>query len=367
MIKSVTVNKFRGFEHFEMHDLGRVNLLVGKNNSGKTSVLEAIQILTTGQIRSIWHALYRRGERLIDESARRPRSEVDICHLFHGHQIDVGTSFDIAGENDESHGKLEATITETTSEDIQQQPLFDDQEFPAPFSLQMTGSGFVKTHEKIPLSPMGGLSSEVFRRPRLGQVDDEYNSRFLATASMSPEEVVSLFESVVLKPEEELVIEALRTVEPAIERIATTSQDARYYRGYPGDKGGVVVKCKGVKQRIPIGSLGDGIWRILGLALALVHAENGVIFVDEIDTGLHFTVMSDMWKLVNETAKRLNVQVFATTHSHDAVDSLAAIAGQGNDDNEFVSIQRIERDLPHAISFTKQEIVVAADRGIEVR
>ncbi len=78
-----------------------------------------------------------------------------------------------------------------------------------------------------------------------------------------------------------------------------------------------MVKCTGVKSRIPIGSLGDGIWRMLGLILVLVRSQDGVVLIDEIDTGLHFTVLSNMWKLVYETAKRLNVQVFATTHSND--------------------------------------------------
>lgn len=56
---------------------------------------------------------------------------------------------------------------------------------------------------------------------------------------------------------------------------------------------------------------------MLGLALAIVNARNGFLLVDEIDTGLHFSAMYDMWKLIWKTAKRLNVQVFATTHNSD--------------------------------------------------
>ena len=184
---------------------------------------------------------------------------------------------------------------------------------------------------------------------------------------MSSTEVVSLVEDTVLEPEEKLVIQALKTVEPAIDRIATVSTQSRFFRGFPGERGGVFVKCAGVDQRIPIGSLGDGIWRILGLALALVHAENGVLLIDEIDTGLHYTVMSDMWKLVSKTAKRLNVQVFATTHSRDAVDSLAAISRADVGEKSDVTIQRLERDKRHAVSYNEQEIIVAAERGTEVR
>lgn len=369
MIRNLTIDGFRGFEHFEMGDLGRVNLLVGTNNSGKTSVLEAIQILTTSHIRSIWGALSRRGERLVDESDHRPRTEVDVRHLFHGHAMEVGSKFQIKGANDSTEGSLTATIQEMSLDEDSQSVLFEeDDDYAGPSVLLfLKGEGFVRVDQKIPLSYRGGLSADKLRKLRSIQDYATPSARFIASGSMSPDEVVSLYEDTALKPEEGLVIRALKTIDQTIERIATMSKDSRYYRGYPGERGGLKVKCAGVDQPIPIGSFGDGIWRILGLALALAHAENGVLLVDEIDTGLHYTVMSDMWKMVGETAKRLNVQVFATTHSRDAVDSLAAISRNEISGHGNVTIQRLERDKGHAVAFSSQEIVVAAERGIEVR
>jgi hypothetical protein len=368
MIRDLAIHGFRGFEYFEMRDLGRINLLVGTNNSGKTSVLEAIQILTTGHIRSIWAALSRRGERLIDESDRRPRTEVDVCHLFHGHAMEVGSGFRLRGVNDSTGGSLTATIQERPLDEDSQPALFEDEEdYAGPFGLLLKGEGFVRVEETLPLSRRGGLSSDVLRRPRSAQDDATLSTRFIATGSMSPDDIVSHYEDIVLKPEEDLVIQAIKIIEPTIERIATTSKESRYHRAYPGERGGIVVKCAGVDQRIPIGSLGDGVWRILGLALALVKAENGVLLVDEIDTGLHFTVMSDMWKLVSETARRLQVQVFATTHSRDAVDSLAAISRADVSKDSDVTIQRLEQDKQRAVAYNEREIVVAAERGTEVR
>lgn len=368
MIRNLTIDGFRGFEHFEMCDLGRVNLLVGTNNSGKTSVLEAIQILLTGHPRSIWSILSKRGERLIEDSERRSRTEVELCHLFHGHTIEGGSEFRLRGLNDSTGGSLTATIQKTPLDEDSQSALFDEEEdFAGPFGLLLKGEGFVRVDETLPLSRRGGLSFDILRRLRSVQDDETPTIRFISTASMSPNEIASLYDDVVLTPEEDLVIQALKTIEPTIERIATTSKESRFSPPHQGERGGIVVKCAGVDQRIPIGSLGDGIWRILALALALVNAENGVLLVDEIDTGLHFSVMSDMWKLVSETAKRLQVQVFATTHSGDAVDSLAAISRADVSGGGDVTIQRLERDRGRAVAFSEQEIVVAAERGIEVR
>jgi len=113
--------------------------------------------------------------------------------------------------------------------------------------------------------------------------------------------------------------------------------------------------------------MGDGIWRMLGIALSLVNAENGILLIDEIDTGLHYSVLSKMWHLVQQTAQRLNIQVFATTHSRDCYESLASISNDFVSVNSSVTIQRVERDIELATAFTEQEIVAAAERGIEVR
>ena len=86
-----------------------------------------------------------------------------------------------------------------------------------------------------------------------------------------------------------------------------------------------MVKLKGAEEPVPIGSLGDGFWRMFGLILAMVNLENGILLIDEIDSGFHFTVMTDMWKFVWEIAKKLNIQVFATTHSRDCLQSLAEL------------------------------------------
>ncbi len=369
MIRDLSIDGFRRFQHFEMHDLGCVNLLVGTNNSGKTSALEAIQILTTGQPRTVWSALSRRGERLPNESEQGRTPEVDLCHLFHGHALRAGSQFRLNGSSDSTRGSLTATVLERFDGEGKQADLFEvgEAEYVGPYDLTLKGEGFATTDEAFPISRRGGLSYDALRKLDRPLEKEAPSTWFITTASMSPDRVVSLYEDIVLRPEEDLVVQALQTVEPTIERIATTRDGPRYNRGYSGERGGVVVKCRGTDERIPIGSLGDGTWRILGMALALVNAEHGVLLIDEIDTGLHFSVMSDMWKLVRETAARLDVQVFATTHSRDAVESLAAISRPDVGDGSDVTIQRLEPDKQRSVALTEQEIVVAAERGIEVR
>ena len=190
-------------------------------------------------------------------------------------------------------------------------------------------------------------------------------TEFITSSSLNPDKMIELFEQIVLTPEETLINEALQIIEPKIKRIAPAATSKS--RPTSSSRGGFFVLLSDHNQRVPIGSLGDGIWQILGLALAIVSAKDGVLLVDEIDTGLHFTAMSDMWKLIWETAKKLNVQVFATTHNSDCWTSLATIASQEDAQKEGITIQRIEPDKEVSVAFNEREIVIAANRRIEVR
>ena len=129
----------------------------------------------------------------------------------------------------------------------------------------------------------------------------------------------------------------------------------------------VLVGTSGGGRKLPMTSFGDGMRRMLALSLSLIDAANGVLLVDEIDTGLHWTVMEDMWRLVVETARKSSVQVFATTHSYDCIRGLAALTESRPDLVGEVSIHKIERALNKAVRFADKDIPAIVDQNIEVR
>ena len=63
-------------------------------------------------------------------------------------------------------------------------------------------------------------------------------------------------------------------------------------------RGGIVVGLRGGGSRYPSGTFGDGMRRLPLLRLALANNADGFVLVDEVDTGLHWTVMAGMWRLV---------------------------------------------------------------------
>jgi AAA15 family ATPase/GTPase len=114
--------------------------------------------------------------------------------------------------------------------------------------------------------------------------------------------------------------------------------------------------------------MGDGMRRILAYTASLVSAENGVVLVDEIDTGLHYSVQTDMWRLVLETAEALNVQVFATTHSWDCIEAFQeAMAEEGwPERGQLLRVSR-DGDATRAVLYSGEELAIATAQEIEVR
>ena len=107
--------------------------------------------------------------------------------------------------------------------------------------------------------------------------------------------------------------------------------------------------------------------RLLALRLSFVGTTNGVLLIDEIDTGLHWTIMEDMWQFVVEVARKSNVQVFATTHSHDCIRGLASLIQSRPEFADQVSIQKVVSSLPQAVCLRGDQIRVAVEQEIEVR
>lgn len=358
MLKTVHIKNFRGFESFELQNLGQINLLVGKNNSGKTSVLEAIQLLHSGiNLKPLTEIMLNRGEFFGNEREAGQR-ELDLNCLFYSYQLE-GHKITISGVTNNSKNN---NIDFNAYFDLQSYP--NSQNIPI-IKKKVLRINHTQGQEAFVVSDRNTLSLENLQYLQVTVAKELPKTQFITPTSLTAGRMIDLFNEIVLNPEEMIVNEALKIIEPKLKRIAPVVPQTSH--NLSNLRGGFVVRLADSEQRIPIGSLGDGIWRMLGLALSLACAKGGVLLVDEIDTGLHFTTLTDMWKLLWETAKKLDVQVFATTHSSDCWLSLATVASQDDAVKESVSIQRIEPDKKQAVAFTEEEIIIAAERGIEVR
>ncbi|HPH29822.1 MAG TPA: AAA family ATPase [Pseudomonadota bacterium] len=362
MYKNLTLTNFRGFRRFTMENLGRINLLVGTNNCGKTTVLEAIKVLADYPDPTILGVIsVRRGAvQFPGDAESEDDGRIALRHLFFGHKVQIGTQFVIEGQQEAEHPRVSVRLTDRPQSlpgalrpEVSKDLLWlvinkEGSDAPAGHSVQLTSDA------EWPIRDFADRRRLVLGRFHVAQVQ---------SGGLSGSAIAEEMSAIALNPEEQMVLQVLRILSPDIEGVTTVSvpRDLVFRR----DRLGIYVKLKGQRERVPIGTLGDGLWRLLGLALALVKARGSVLLVDEIEIGLHYTAQVDMWRMVKQAAEELDVQVFATTHSRDCILALAAIARPDVTTGSEVTIQRIEGE--RAISYSEREIVLAAERGIEVR
>ncbi|MBD2652228.1 AAA family ATPase [Synechocystis sp. FACHB-383] len=346
MLTSLEINKFRRFDFFQLSLLKRVNLLVGQNNSGKTSILEAIKLLYSQA--SPADFLELSSERNEYDFHIKEFNSADLSGLFLGRDPEDGSFFSLIG-TEASRQTLKLVVTVKCN--------FKESLGNMIYEAHVNHISDNLSINKQIAFPLYGNNLN----PKIINIKHNiHNSgiNLLSTQSLTTDEMIDLFNRLVLTPGENSVVEALQAIDSSIERIAPVN-----FNGH----GSFLVKIHNCNRQIPIGSMGDGVWRILGLALSIVNAKDGILLVDEIDTGLHYTAMDDMWKMIWQTANDLNVQVFATTHSNDCWKSLAELASTLDDNSDGIAIHRIEKGHDRSISYTEKEMAIAAERDIEVR
>lgn len=363
MIDSLHVEGFRSFDEFSMTGFANVNLLLGTNNAGKTSALEALEILVERAYPSaVLRSSVRRGEFVFEEQHDRSPPLLDVRHLFHGHRAEEGHAFSISGKGPSQPPYIRVTPhTEPTQTELLRTRSGD-----------ISPPDIILEVESNRLEKPTSIGPGTWRQDRRHGVPPYYRamnphgdsiSQFVATYDSSLVELSSLWSDIALEDDEQRVIEALNVIEPDISRIAYLPGFQRIDTGFAG----FFVRMKNSGGRIPIGSLGDGLKRLLTLSLHLVSAQNGVLLIDEIDTGLHHSILQKMWQLILVTSKSLNIQVFATTHSLDCVRSLAWLCEEEEPFASKVCVHRLEKERAKSIRYGADELIDAIAHDIEVR
>lgn len=356
MLQTLTLRGYRGFESYRLTDFTRLNLVVGKNNSGKTSILEAVELLVAeGHVSVFYTAAQRRGE---TATYNRRGYGPSISNLFYGHHCEPGSFFELASEN--ATRKLKITILsleEISDPDWLRMKSFVEDSSDSAFAMSVVSNEQAK-ETIFHITEDGSIidSRSVSRR----NDSLERPVRFLSVESFASAAMGKAWNEILTTGREAEIVKDMELLLPDIESIHFLTSDRP-------TGSGILVGRRGIGRRMPIGSYGDGMRRLLAFRLALVGAVNGFLLIDEIDAGLHWTVMEDVWRLLVEVAQRSNVQVFATTHSKDCIDALAMLIRSHPDLADQVSIHNVDSSLPQAVSVHGAQIPVAVDHGIEVR
>ena len=356
---SFEATNFRCFDTFNINSFKRMNLITGLNNSGKTTLLEALFLHIGSRNPSLALIVNSwRGLDIVRESA-----ENQWASLFW--QFGDSRHIELIGTNSKgSHRSLEISI-EPSSAVLRGEKQYQEQtesisgprqsivfEYVDEAGKQYKVKGtpvFVKkdnimTYElrlepSLPCATMTGI----FISGRHGSNLNEETQRFSSLRK---------------KLKDSIILNALTIIEPRLERLEIlTYQGVSMVHGY----------LKGYHEPVPSPLLGIGVRRSLSVLLAVGAAENGVVLVDEIENGIHHSAMKSLWGVIAEASRTFNCQIFATTHSDECIRAAhEALKENGLYDLSLYRLDRRNGSI-QAVTYDEETLDAALSIPLEVR
>ena len=370
MITNLKIRNFRGIGRVSLAGLARINLISGRNGVGKTSVLEAIYLISAPQAHDPITAIN-------DVRGITPPSVDDLfadafTNFDNGLTISIGAEYGLGHQTGELHIFLRertersvarrnatgqsASILGSSDRSASQFEVVFERRHPDGLVTEST----VWLSSRVPIGRQSGESEERI------EVYAPYNNQlradpvyYLSPAGLRSQAIWStLFGQLQRDGSDTDILDLLRTIEPRIQSVVPITS-----------RNGVVVHAKiaGMRQAMPLALVGEGLNRVFQLGVLTRSAQGGTLLIDEIENGLHFRSLPEMFSNLFELATRFDVQVFAVTHSDECVD--AARQAMGQTKMPSLSYYRLGREKAgvQAHHFDIDKLDRAHEFGMEVR
>lgn len=369
MYKSFRVKNFRCFKDLQINDLGRVNLIAGKNNTGKTALLEAMYLHTqhaTPQV--LFHQQEARGLEVPDNGYpsywKQFFLELDTASVI---LVSATYSKHVASRAGKPYPySAELTIQELDENKLDEtdQELYDQLRL-RPKSLK-DSLARVEGEERVLKLQYMWDNAKLWRPAFFSEdlIDDsiqneQERSRFVPSQGrLKNDTIADQYSQLVLSKRVPSLLALLTRIEPRIKELTVLSPY--------GER--MIWACVN-GTRTPLRLLGEGTNRVTHFLMTMMVDRPQYLFLDEIENGIHYSVQKEVWKAIGQVARDLDIQVFATTHSYEMIMAAhEAFKDDGVDDFRF---HRLYRDSTtgniEARTYNEYSIHAAISRDREVR
>ena len=362
MYQKISIKNFKCFSNLIIEKPKRVNLFVGLNNIGKTACLEAIYLLSKGTniskddfkmlILRPSFPKYKRHPRYWGISfTENPSLPYDLPWISLFHEFDTSKYIELKGRGNSIKYSLiikEKTLLEKFKKEKQL----------SLSAIKMRGSHKQEKQTFFTYSGIGLLQEAGF---------SEKKESFFATIyipariPIPPAEDADRFSSLELAGKTDVLLKAMKTIEPRLNRLFLVSE-----------KGTAILFGEISNLKMPLSLMGEGMVRLASIILAIGNAENGIVLIDEIENGIHYSVLENMWKIIAEAAELFNAQVFATTHSRECAMAAHVAFSQRKKEGKSYDFKlfRLERATEkeiEAVAYDEESLQVIYEEGWEVR
>ncbi len=360
MLRSFTINNFRCFQQLTVTPLERVNLIAGKNNLGKTSLLEAIFIFINPTNPKVLFQVNRlRG---IPGKGSFEAIEAMRGFLFDQERNKI-IELSTAEEKDQT-GFLQIFLDESDSEHNPEDPSLFDEDIPGNFPANQSLTTEVRSYDRLVLEYQDKTDEKNTSRV-YWQAGYQARTRrekfplgiYITSSTRSPKEDAERFSKLERVGRQAEILETLRLLEPRLQRLSLLVVD-----GEPIIHGDI-----GMSELVPLPLMGEGLGRLLSIILAIAHAQGGTILIDEIENGLHYSVMTDVWKAIADAARRADTQIFATTHSQECIRAAhKAFDSSETYDFRYHRLELVKNEI-QAVTYDRETLATSDEMDLEIR
>lgn len=373
MLESFYIRNFRLFKEFSIENLGQINLIAGKNNSGKSCLLEALYVYAQNALPATLNSIIKnRGEDwelLRGEYTTNQHIDTKSLfrHLFYGYQIPKAGSNSIEIgplTNINERIKLHVTAYQTADTDegrsftrIDKKQIIQDELDEVELVLELEDKNTYKR-----LIYLDRDYRRQFRFIKNAPSETKHNVQFVPISQFSTQQASNLWDNINVHPKlRKEVFKGLQLIDGRIQEIVKVG-DSR--------NTAFILIYNESDERLPLNSMGDGMTHLFHIILGLVNARGGLLLIDEFENGLHYSVQPKIWELIYELSSLLEVQVFATTHSRDTINALqhtASLKGL-EDKTKFIKLNFLPNKgivKPAEVSLDKLKSIL--EQEIEVR
>lgn len=354
MFSSIKLKNFRGFRELDLPNLKRVNLIAGKNNTGKTAVLEAIRLLCDPT------------DSLLPTKINELRCVDDASKLFE----ELWAWF----FRDRNPEKNEIELDSVDEQNIQRKVKYRllessevQQEFPNQerWISETPPQGFYPSQKRLIIEYKGppkdrtigimGGHGQAWYIP----VPPWSMACFLLSSGLSQPDVdVEFFSKLETEKRQAELLPGLQILEPRLQRLSIA---------VVGGRSIIHGENSGIARLVPVFLMGEGVRRLLTVLLAIANSKNGVILIDEVENGFHHSVRKQVWQAIGLAARNACVQVFATTHSYECIQ--AAHAAFAENEPYDLNLIRLDRrnDRVVPVHYDREMVETALETNWEIR
>ncbi len=353
---SVRIKNFRGIKSLALDDLERVNLFVGKNNCGKTSVLESMFLLTgmsnpelcnrIGAWRGVIHTSGADLENLFYGQARGGRIVFYGELVMEGRKLEISPLFEPPSVSQGLSNRNESRRVQTEMISSTTEQLWTG------LKSNFTYSGPSKKDKRYEATIRFEQQNEEIKI-NIKQ-DKKYKESTPARFIRSRGYDANLVDEMLNEKLKTEVINCLQSIEPKVHDVRTTMH-------------GIVAVDIGLDKFLPINYLGDGTVRIMAILSSIYGTKNGILMIDEIENGLHVSSVKHLWEVVLAHSKKTNTQIFITTHSRDVITGLNLALKDKQDSVACFWLSKFDTDEVKAYRYDLDELDKALDADIDIR